>query len=359
MKTWFSVKAMADSSGAEVNIFDDIGAWGVTAQDFIAALREHKGKPVTCLINSLGGSLFDALAMYNSLRANGAPVTVKIIGVAASAASLVAMAGDEIIMPENTYMMVHNPWAPAVGNAAELRDFADTLDTIGSSLVKTYAARTGMVEDDVKALLAAETWMTAADAKAKGFCTKVEPALKIAASFDADRLPGTVFSALTSANAATTTITETETETTTSEKVTVIETTDTASTDPANPDQAPQDTALIREIEALAAAAGVPDFAAYVALDKGVNSVIDAKAKLNVIRDVSSLCALVGKKDRAEEFIKNGFSLDQARSELLNSMARADEETRTNNHTRTEGSAQVSSGAQVWARVLPQTAAHR
>lgn len=358
MKTWFSIKAKAEDS-VEISIFDDIGAWGITAQEFISALKEHKGKKVTCLINSPGGSVFDALAMYNALRSNGGHITTKVIGVAASAASLVAMAGDEIVMPENTFMMIHNPWAFAAGNADELRDFADTLDTIGSSLVKTYVARTGLAEEEVKALLDAETWLTADEAKAKGFCTRVEAALKVAASFDIERLPENVraaFDGVTDVQGATTTITETETETTTTEKTTVIE-----SDDP-NLDTAslvsPTDSILVDEIAAYAATIGMPEMAAAVALDVGVKNIDDAKARFTAAREVKAICALAGKADMADELIRTGASLDVARAKLIESMASDDEATHTSTHSKANPTTRAASGADVWAKVLP-TAAHR
>ena len=91
-------------------------------------------------INSPGGDVFAGLAIYNALKGSGKEIVVKVMGVAASAASLIAMAGDKIVMPKNTFLMVHNPWSVAMGNAEELRQTADTLDKIGESLKATYAA---------------------------------------------------------------------------------------------------------------------------------------------------------------------------------------------------------------------------
>lgn len=343
MKTWFTIKAKADTS-VEISIFDDIGAWGVTAQAFISGLKEHKGKDVTCLINSPGGSVFDALAMYNALRANGGKITTKVIGVAASAASLVAMAGDEIIMPENTFMMIHNPWAFAAGNADELRDFADTLDTIGSSLVKTYVARTGLPEDEVKALLDAETWLTAEEAQAKGFCTQVEAALKVAASFDVERLPENIRAAFDAAD------TELPNDN------------DNGASDKDDKDDPqlddPQDSVLVDEITAYAASIGCSEYAAAVALDTNVKTIEDAKARFHVAREVNAICALAGKKDMAAALVRSGATLDAARATLTDALAKDDEATNTSNHQAVKNSQQAASGAAVWAKILP-TAAHR
>ncbi len=156
MKTWFTIKALADDS-AEISIFDEIGMWGVSAKDFINDFRKVNAQKVTLLINSPGGSVFDGLAIYNVLRQSKADVTVKVMGLAASAASFIAMAGKKIVMPKNAFMMVHNPISGIFGNSDEMRKWADTVDKFTLSLIGIYAARTGKSEDEIKALLDAET----------------------------------------------------------------------------------------------------------------------------------------------------------------------------------------------------------
>ncbi len=151
-KSWYSVKALAKDTAAEISIYDEIGMWGVTAKDFISDLKKVEAKELTLFINSPGGSVFDGLAIYNSLRQHPANVTVKVMGVAASAASFIAMAGDRIVMPENAFLMVHNPMGAVFGNADEMRDWADTLDKIAASLVGIYVARTGKDEKEIKEL---------------------------------------------------------------------------------------------------------------------------------------------------------------------------------------------------------------
>lgn len=190
-RSWFEMRSTPQMP-SEISIYDDIGAYGVSAKDFIAALRSIAAPVIKLSINSPGGSVFDALAMYNALRQHPAEIVVDVKGVAASAASLVAMAGDRIIMPANAFMMIHNPWSVAAGNADELRDFADTLDKISAALVGIYATRTGQGEDKVRELLAAETWMTAAEAKELGFADEILEAVPVAARFDLERMPETV-----------------------------------------------------------------------------------------------------------------------------------------------------------------------
>ena len=199
---WFSFKAKAET-GVEISILDEIGMWGVSSKEFIAELKQYAGQAITLTINSPGGSVFDALAIYNALRNSGGEVTTKVMGVAASAASLIFMAGDKRVMPENTFLMIHNPMTGAYGNADEMRDIADVLDKIAASLIGTYVNRSGLGEAEVKALLDAETWLNAADSVAQGFATDMEAEMKIAASFDLARLPENVhaaFAARTDAN---------------------------------------------------------------------------------------------------------------------------------------------------------------
>lgn len=190
-KHWFDLKAKAEQP-AEISIYDDIGAYGVSAKDFIAALNGITAPAIHLSINSPGGSVFDALAMFNALRQHPAEILVDIMGVAASAASLVAMAGDKIMMPDNAFMMIHNPWSVATGNAAELRDLADTMDKIGESLVTIYSNRSGQPADKIRQLLDAETWLSAQEALDLGLADEISPTLPISARFDLDRMPAAV-----------------------------------------------------------------------------------------------------------------------------------------------------------------------
>lgn len=190
-KNWFEMKAEPQQPAA-IAIYDDIGAYGVTAKDFIAALGSISAPVIRLSINSPGGAVFDALAMFNALRQHSAEIMVDVIGVAASAASLIAMAGDRIHMADNAFMMVHNPMSAAAGNAEDLRDLADTLDKIGASLVSIYSNRTGQTPEKIKELLDAETWLNAEEATALGFADEIGAALPVTARFDLERMPDTV-----------------------------------------------------------------------------------------------------------------------------------------------------------------------
>jgi ATP-dependent Clp protease protease subunit len=162
--------------------------WGdeTTPQQFRGEL-EALGKvdALDLRINSEGGDVFAATAIYTMLRNHGAAITAYVDGVAASAASLIAMAAQRIVMPANTLMMVHMPWSMGAGNAVELRKLADDLDHVGDAMLETYTARTKRDPAEVRGLLEAETWMTAAQALALGFCDEVQD-LTVAASVRSD-----------------------------------------------------------------------------------------------------------------------------------------------------------------------------
>lgn len=183
MNTWYTIRARA--SGAEVLIYDEIGAYGVSAKGFLAELGAlPDDAPIDLRLNSPGGSVFDAVAIYNALTRHEGTITVWIDGIAASAASYIAMAGDEIIMPENAFLMIHDPSGIVMGTAADMRDMAGTLDKIAASMTRGYAAKSGKPEEDIAALLTAETWFDAKDALEAGLATRMAEPVRIAASFD-------------------------------------------------------------------------------------------------------------------------------------------------------------------------------
>lgn len=184
-RPWFRVKAVAEGE-ADVYIYDEIGDswWGdsTSAKDFVDQLKAlGPVAQINLHINSPGGSVFDGVAIYNTLRANPASVTTYVDGYAASIASIVALAGDRIVMPANTMLMIHNPWSLAIGDANEMRSVADSLDKIREAMVSTYLGRTTKDETELLAAMDAETWLTAADAAEWGFADEVTEPLQAAA----------------------------------------------------------------------------------------------------------------------------------------------------------------------------------
>jgi len=187
-KSWYSITALDGSNTATLSIFDEIGAFGVTAAQFIQDLASLGNiKTLTIQINSQGGSVQDGIAIFNAIKQHPANVTTEIVGWALSIASFIAMAGDTVSMASNSLLMLHNPWVSAAGDAAEFRKTADILDKTRDTLVSAYA-RSGNSRAQIIALLDAETWFTADEALAAGFVDAVRSSdLPIAASFNSSK----------------------------------------------------------------------------------------------------------------------------------------------------------------------------
>ncbi len=186
MPGWYEICARA--TGVQITIYDEIGAFGVSAKGFLAELgAAPEGAPIDLRLNSPGGSVFDAVAIHNALRRHTGAVTVWIDGIAASAASYVAMAGDEIVMPANAFLMIHDPSGLVAGTAGDMRAMAEALDRIKTTLVRGYAGRTGRPEDEIAALMSAETWFDAGEALAAGLATRLADPVRMAARFDIAR----------------------------------------------------------------------------------------------------------------------------------------------------------------------------
>lgn len=173
-RRWFAIQAKAQSDEADVLIYDYIGWGGVTAADFAKELSALAAKTITVRINTPGGDVFDGLAIYNSLKDHGATIKVKVDGLAASIGSIIAMAGSTITMGESAFLMIHNPWALAIGNAADMREMAATLEKVGGSLAGIYATRAEITKEQAQIWMDGETWFTAEEAKAAGLADAVQ-----------------------------------------------------------------------------------------------------------------------------------------------------------------------------------------
>lgn len=184
------MKMSADKKSADVFIYGEIVSYqwdesDTTATSFKKEL-DNLGDvaDINLYINSPGGSVFEGVAIHNMLKRHKAAVTVHVDALAASIASVIAMAGDTIVMPKNSMLMIHNPWTFAMGNAAELRKVADDLDRIGGSAFQTYIQKAGdkLSDGKLQEMLDAETWLSADEAYEFGLCDLVEEANQMAAS---------------------------------------------------------------------------------------------------------------------------------------------------------------------------------
>jgi HK97 family phage major capsid protein/ATP-dependent Clp endopeptidase proteolytic subunit ClpP len=180
MKRWFEIKARADK-GAEVWIYDEIGGFGVSAKEFIKELNALEAERIDLRINSPGGVVFEGAAIYNALKRHPAAITTYVDGLAASIASVVALAGEKVVMAENALFMIHNPWALCVGDAGEMRKTAEILDKVRSIIMNAYMEKSGMSEEELTAAMDAETWYSAREAMEVGFADEVEGRADMAA----------------------------------------------------------------------------------------------------------------------------------------------------------------------------------
>ncbi len=156
-----------------INIYSTIGEYGdgngMTPKIMTAILKKAAGRAVTVNINSPGGNVFEGIALHSLLSQYEGDVTIKILGLAASAASIVALAGDRVEIAKAGMFMIHNAWTLAMGNKHDLTDAADSLDKLDNAMAQIYAAATGMDEKAIKKLMDAETWMSGEDAVAQKF----------------------------------------------------------------------------------------------------------------------------------------------------------------------------------------------
>ncbi|WP_051797716.1 head maturation protease, ClpP-related [Streptomyces sp. NRRL S-337] len=169
---WYRITNLGQSA-AEVVIYDEIGYFGVTAEDFMSELRDLDVSAITLRVNSPGGEIFDGIAIHNLLRSHRAYVTTYVDSLAASIASVIALAGDRVIMQPHSQMMIHDGSGLAIGNASDMRETADLLDRQSDNIAGIYAERAGGTPEEWRERMRAETWYTAAEAVAAGLADEV------------------------------------------------------------------------------------------------------------------------------------------------------------------------------------------
>lgn len=189
---WYNISNSVNNK-LSISIDEEIGSFGIDAKSFIDEVKVSGSKDIELTINSGGGSVFDALAIYDFLKNSSYNVSVKIEGLAASAATIIALSGSDLpVMSENSFFMIHNAWMPVVSmagmNSDEIRDYkeelekqAQLMDKINLKLAKIYANSTGLGLETIQDMMKAETWLTAEEAKEYNFISSIEVALAIAA----------------------------------------------------------------------------------------------------------------------------------------------------------------------------------
>lgn len=170
-RKWFRIENR--SSGTDIYLYGEVGYFGVTAADFTEELRQVKASTINLHINSPGGSVFDGVAIYNALKAHPASINVTVDGLAASAASFIACAGEKVTIMRHAQMMIHDAWSDAYGNADKLRKQADTLERTSATIADIYSRKAGGDADMWRELMKAETWFNAEEAIQFGLADEI------------------------------------------------------------------------------------------------------------------------------------------------------------------------------------------
>lgn len=181
---WYTIEAKTGDGEMEVILYDVVGWPYNDAFDLVRSLSDFKGNSISLRINSPGGDVFDGMAIFNALREHPARVTTRIEGLAASMASVIALAGDEVQAHKNSMLMIHDPWVVMAGNQYDLRDVADVLQKIGGNILDVYYDKSSIGKRELKQMMKDETWFTAAEAKERKLIDVVLDVGAAKASFD-------------------------------------------------------------------------------------------------------------------------------------------------------------------------------
>ena len=337
MRPCFKFTAKAGKKPAVLALDEEIGFWGTQAKDFRAQLDAVEGNELVVEINSVGGDVMAGLGIYNMLRSwakDGKTVTTRVTGVAASIASIIALAGDKREMPKNTFAMVHQASTFAVGTADDMRDAADMLDKVDGSLRGIYMDRMGVDETKAKEIMAKDTWLTADESMDLGFATALIEDIKATAKFDLARadLPANV-AAIFKAEADP-----------------VVD----PAVDPVIDPELP-DTPVAKQIEAMANTAGLQAHAATFAV--ACATVVEATARITAAKEIVALCAVAKRPDDAGQAIRANKSVADVRAALITAMAEADEHT--NNAPPARGSQTAGQSGVLSAKAVYEKRAAR
>jgi ATP-dependent protease ClpP protease subunit len=349
LKRWYDFRAQAGD--AEIVIYDEIGAFGIPAKAFLDELRALGPiAKLTVRINSPGGSVFDGVAIYNALKRHDAAITVWIDGIAASIASMIAMAGDEVIMPENAMLVLHDPSGLVAGTASDMRAMAEALDRMKAGIVAAYRDKSGREDAEIEALMRDETWLSAQEAVALGLADRIEEPVRMAAQFDLSRFrnPPPQLAALVA------TPSPQEDDMSESKKASPRKPGlgESATAQAAPPETGAYDTAvgpasrpaIVADAKpaatpqpAVAEATrpeGSPPQASAQVIDLDTVRADERKATLAYVAEVHDLCALAGRGDLAAGFIAKATPVAQVRRALLEARAAEDEATAIRNQVR-------------------------
>lgn len=315
-KSWFSVTAKAGAT-PEILIYDEIGLWGITAKDFNEALKPVLKEPkATLRMNSPGGDVFVGFAIFNMLERYEGELTVVVDGVVASIASLIAMAADRIVMPENAMMMIHNPKQIAFADAKQMRDSADFLDRVKEGMLSAYAKKTGNAREAISEMMDAETWFTAQEAVDGGFADEIEGKVEVSnlSRFDLSKYLNPPKALLES-------------------------------------EAQPEESDMTKdELEAAVTAGNGPVLAALNGLTTALTTALAPKAEEKPVADpiavaaayveeVSSLCTIAGRPEDLADFLKDKKPVAEVRAALAAKGPKASSPALSNHNVGEDGKA--------------------
>ncbi len=312
---WYRIQAAGegDQRSIVIEIYGDIGYWGITAADFIRDLKAQDDGvlPVTVAINSPGGDLFDGIAIHNALQRLGERVTVRIDGACYSSASVIASGGQRVTMADNALLMIHNPWTYAAGDSEELRKVADIMDQALEGIVASYQHRPLTIDDaELRRLINAETWLTAGEAKELGFVDEVTSGSSIKASVGHNRVLNRYQHAPKELLAQ-------------QDEPPAPEPAPAPAPEPTpepEPPSTPEAAALAVELAAECQKAGIADLTGVLIKASGLKSQAAIKAELDRAKAVRELCIVARLPDEARGLITAGIDADGARAKLFDKL---------------------------------------
>lgn len=305
-RSWYRIEAKAGEDGkpssVEVLIYDEIGLWGISAARFVEDLKavDDGAVKVTVAINSPGGDVFDGFAIHNALVRLGDRCTVRIDGLAASAASVIACGGSQVVMASNAMMMIHNPWTFAYGTAEELRKTADMMDKARDGILAAYRRKAPSIEDaELLRMLDDETWLTAEEAVALGLADVVGETVEMKACRGATGVlsrfkhpPKALLESEAGAN------------------------------DPA-PEPAQTVAKAAARIAQACLKAGIPEIAEVLIMNTPLTDEAAVAAEVERVQAIRDLCVTAKLPELAVDYVKAGISADSVRARLFDKIVLA------------------------------------
>ncbi len=313
---WYTIKAAAEAEGdakvIEVYVYGEIGAWGITANQFIQDLKavDDGDSPVVVAFNTIGGDLFEGLAIHNALARLGERCTGRIDALAASAGSVAVCGAHRVIMASNAMLMIHNPYTWVGGDAEDLRRVADMLDQAFEAIIAAYKAKAPDIDDaELRRMVDAETWLTAQEALNLGLADEVGNGVKVQACLG----QGTALARYRQTPQALLD----QLEASQAEQV-PTEPQDTPAAPPAGPE--PDSAALALQITQACAKAGISNLVEPLIASTKLADAATVQAALTRAKAVRDLCAAARLPELTAEYVQAGLDPGAVRARLFDKL---------------------------------------